>query len=89
MAALVAVVRPSLIIFPNSPLSHITKNWLATKIELYVPTITPIATTSSKPLILGPPMSNMANTTKNVVKLVFKDRPMVSIILAFTSLSNA
>ena len=87
--AVAAVFRPSLNTLPNSPLSHITKNWLATKIELYVPIITPIATTSSKPLILGPPISNMANTTRNVVKLVFKDRPRVSIILMFTSLSNA
>ena len=58
---------------PISPRSQMTKNWLAIKIELYVPTTAPTATTSSSPRILGPPMSSKASSTNNVVKLVFKD----------------
>ena len=43
----------------------------------------------TRPCRLAPPMSNMASSTRKVVKLVFNERPRVSIMLWFTATSIA
>ena len=52
--------------------------------ELYVPAITPIMSTYRNSLIVVPPNINKANNVTSNVKLVFKERPIVSEMLRFT-----
>ena len=55
------------------------------KMLLYVPATAPMARHSSNSRMLGPPISSMAISTNSVVRLVFSERPMLSMMLRFTS----
>ena len=57
-------------------------------IELYVPASTPIINTYRNSRMVAPPNSNKARRVTSKVKLVFRDRPIVSEILRFTISSN-
>ena len=63
-----------------NPCSQKTKNWDATNIELYVPTITPNIRTTKKSLKVDPPKSSIDNYTNKVVILVPRDLVIDSLI---------
>ena len=56
---------------------------------LYVPAMTPMMSTHKKTRIVSPPTNKSASSVNSSVRLVFSERPMLSMMLTFAFRSSA